>query len=209
VSDDAPTPSPPQPSTNADTVVLPLIIWLLIQLAAIALAASGVRLAAHFPQPPRSLAVHYMLVAQFVGSAVFLPVLFRGWRSWLAIVLAAGPMVMLAAALARTPIGRVMGSWSEVAAWATMLAACRAILPRRLDVLTALAVFLSAGGLLMRYLQLEFRPTAMGWLFPLVVALRFDPPLASTFVPAATSLVILAVIRSFRRKGDQSAAAMR
>jgi hypothetical protein len=212
-------PSPGVPGEGANAVIVPLIVWLLIQLAAIALAASDVRLSAKFPEPPRSLAVHEMLIAQFVGAAIFLPVLLRGWRSWLAIAVAAGPMLMLASTVAGTPVGRVAWLWLEVAAWLMTLAAWRAIAPRRTDIVSAAATFLSAGGLLLWYLHTEFQPGAPApWLrsLPLVSPLNSlgDPspsgsPFPSTFLLAAASLIILAGKPRFRRKSDQPAAPSR
>src|SRR5687768_16676622 len=116
------------PDPRTSVVAVPLMVWLLIQLAAVALAASGVELSASFPRPARSLAVHEMLVAQFVGSAMFVAVLFRGgWRAWLAIVVSAAPMLMLAAWLARLPMARVAALWVHVGTWLTMLALWREV----------------------------------------------------------------------------------
>jgi hypothetical protein len=193
---------------------IPLIVWLLIQLAAIALAASGVALSANFPRPPQSLAVHEMLVVQFVGSAMFLPVLFRGgWRSWLAIVACAGPMLALAAALARMPIARVPVLWVHVAAWVTMLALWSAVAKGRAisSIVAALAMLLSAGGLLVWYLQAEFQGGRDLWFLhflPLPPVLRSlssssTPlsalPLLSTAAASIGALVILAAKTSVRR----------
>ena len=216
--------------------VIPLIVWLLIQLAAIALAASGVALSANFPQPPQSLAVHEMLIAQFVGSAMFLLVLFRGgWRAWIAMVLTAGPMLVLAAWVARMPISRVMLPWGEVGLWLTTLALWSAVVsrrdardpkarglqspgfspgfsPRSSSVLPALALLLSAGGLLWWYLRVEARQSDDLNLLdfvPLASALRHldEPanltPLLSTSVLSAVALVILAVKSSFRRMSER------
>ena len=205
-------------------VVIPVIVWLLIQLAAIALAASGVELSANFPRPARSLAVHEMLIAQFAGSAIFLSVLFRGgWRVWLAIVLTAAPMLMLAGWLAQMPIGRVMWAWGEVGMWLTALALWNAVVsgpgtryenkvPGWLcvgfrSILPALAMLLSAGGLVLWYLHAEFRPATPFPLlrsFPLFSALRrlggLDTtlPLHSTTLMTALALVILATKASLR-----------
>jgi hypothetical protein len=206
-------------------VVIPVIVWLLIQLAAIALAASGVELSANFPRPAPSLAVHEMLVAQFVGAATFLSLLFRGgWRAWLAMVLIAGPMLMLAGWLARMEMPRVMLAWGEVGMWLTALALWNAVVSGlgtpyenkvpgwlRLgfrSILPALAMLLSAGGLVLWYLYAEFRPAQPFPLlrcFPLVAALRrlgglgTTLPLHSTTLMTALALVILAAKASLRR----------
>jgi hypothetical protein len=204
------------------SVAVPLIVWLLVQLAAVALAASGVGLSASVPQP-RSLAVHDMLVAQFVGSAMFAGVLFRGgWRGWLALVVSAAAMLMLAAWLARIPMARVPMLWVHVAAWLTMLALWHAVGSSSssarashsrgfLSVLSALAMLFSGGGLLLWYLQSEFQPDRRLTLLhfvplPALLQSPAEPfaspvvlPLLSTTTLALPAAVILTVNRSFRR----------
>jgi hypothetical protein len=212
VTADSPgSPSTPQVQPEEKpSIATARIVWLLIQLAAVALAASGVPLSADFPRPPQSLAVHEMLIAQFVGSAMFLPVLFRGgWRAWLGMILTAGPMLMLSAWLARMPMTPVLLLWVEVAGWVTTLALWREVTPRRVDVLAALALLLSAGGLLVWYLQAEFQPSVGSGLlrvFLLAATLRTLPdpaadlsPLLSTAIASAVALVILTAKACFRR----------
>jgi hypothetical protein len=217
-----PASEPPETLQREDNppVAVPLIVWLLVQLAAVALAASGVELSANFPRPPQSLAVQEMLVAQFVGSAIFFPVLFRGWRAWAAMVVTAGPMLIVAARLAGAPVARVLPPWVEVSAWVTMLALWRAALVRResdstpgkarglqapglAGAVSAAATLLSAGGLLAWYLHSEFQPERNLLLFPLSATLvafttpgtRFPSPLLSTAALAVAALVILAIRR--------------
>jgi len=218
-------PSPTDRSSSpSSSITIALIVWLLIQLAALALAASGVRLSADFPEPPRSIAVHEMLIAQFVGSAMFLSVLFRGgWRAWLAMVITAGPMLMLAAWVARLPMPAMMLPWGEVGLWLMTLALWRAVVARRnasgakdlgsrsvgsSSVLTAFALLLSAGGLLWWYLHADaglssdLKPLIFA---PLACALhhlgrpRNLAPLLSTGSLSAAGLVILVAKVSLRR----------
>jgi len=221
---DSPGTSAPHASSNdrSSPITIALIVWLLIQLAAIALAASGARLSANFPEPPRSVAVHEMLIAQFIGAAMFVSLLFRGgWRAWLGLVLTAGPMLMLAGWLAAMPIAPVMLAWGEVSLWLTALALWEAVVRRGSEpedqgvkptgvagVLAAVAIGLSAGGLLYTYLRMEFRamPGAeLTALFPLLGALHnltdpFNPsPLLSTAALSAAALAILAAKASRRR----------
>ena len=170
-----------------------------------------------------------MLVAQFVGSAMFFPLLFRGglrgWRAWLAMMLTAGPMLMLAAWLAQVPISRVLVLWVHVAGWVVMLALWGAVARGGMfttskaqglpslgfrNVLHALAMLLSAGGLLLWYLQSEFRPASnplFHHVFPLPALLPHVTdsslilsPLLSTAALSAAAVVILAVNVSRRRK---------
>ena len=213
--------TPQQPDRDNSAFAIPLIVWLLIQLAAVALAASGVELSANFPRPARSMAVHEMLVAQFVGSAMFFHVLFRGgWRGWLAVIVSAALMLVLAAWLARTPMARVPGPWVHVAVWLTMLALWSKV-GRRTEsrgysaTVTAVAMLLSAGGSLFWYLNAEFQgDRAAGWLhlFPLPALLTdlASPstsllllPLLPTATLAVAALVILAATASSRRADQQ------
>jgi hypothetical protein len=198
--------TPPSEPAEKPPIAIVVIVWLLIQLAALALAASGVPLSANFPKPPQSLAVHEMLIAQFVGSAMLLPLLFRarGWRAWLAMVISAGPMLMLAARLTPMSMSHVLVLWLEVAAWLTMLALWRAVVPRDAgSMLAAIAMLLSAGGLLVAYLAAEFQPDRRIPLidaFPLLATLQSMrgpapdlSPLRSTVALSSAALVILAV----------------
>ena len=205
----------PEP-TASRAVAIPLIVWLLLQLAAISLAASRLPLSANYPRPAQGLAVHGILIAQFAGSAVFLPVLFRGWRAWIVMVVTSGLMLVLASTMTAVPLKQVMILWGHVTAWITALAIWRAALPRRTDVLTAIAIFLTAGGLLLAYLHGEFQPAVeTEWLkaFPLDSAMgpiadftRFEPPFPSTSIGLiACGLVILAITRAKRRENDQLA----
>ena len=214
------TSAPPDPSPletqleEKPSLAIPLIVWLLIQLAAIALSAWGVQLSANSPRPPQSLAVHVMLVAQFVGAAILLPVLFRGWRAWLAMVLTPGPMLFLAARMTPLPMSRVPMLWVEVAAWMTALAVWRTVASRSAHIIAALAMLLSAGGLVLWYLRAEFQPTSdldPRTLFPLAATLRrlHDPasrgsPLLSTLAFTAAGLIVLGVNTVKRRKTRRS-----
>jgi hypothetical protein len=225
----APTDSAPRQhdQDKSSSFAIPLIVWLLIQLAAIALAASGVVLSARFPKPPQSLAVHEMLVAQFIGSAMFFSVLFRGgWRGWLAMVVAAAPMLMGAAWLARMPLSRVPGLWVHVGAWLAMLALWSAVgmdrgsrsramhSPALGSVLTAAAMLLSAGGLLVWYLQSEFQPNhdlVPIRILPLPALLQSLTTSSASFVvlpllSTATLVLVAAVIlaaKASRRRANQ------
>jgi len=225
VTADSPGSStPPSPSEEKPSLAIGLIVWLLIQLAAIALAASGVALSADFPRPPQSLAVHEMLIAQFVGSAMFLSVLCRGgWRAWVGMIVTAGPMLMLAAWVAQMPMSRLLLPWGEVGMWVTTLGLWWAALtdrnvregkaggfqpPSVRSVLMPLAVLLSAGGLLTWYLHAEFRPASHFPplnFFPLVAALHRlnDPSISLPLLPTATlpavALAILAGKATFSR----------
>ena len=231
---DPPGTSTPHASSNdrSSPITIALIVWLLIQLAPIALAAAGAGLFANFPEPPQSVAVHAMLIAQFVGSAMFISLLFRGgWRTWLAMVVTTGPMLMVAAWLARMPMSAAMLPWGEVALWLTMLAMWRAVVTQQdgggpkdqelqsrgsSSALAALALLVSAGGLLWWYLRVEARTdSGLNLLscFPLACALHhlggpFNfAPLLSTSALCTGALGILArkasLSRTRRRAGSR------
>jgi hypothetical protein len=206
-------------ASSTPAVAIPLIVWLLIQFAAIALAASRVSLSANYPRPAQSLAVHVVLVAQFVGSAVFLPVLFRGWRALAVMIVTAGLMLVLGSTMTGVPLGRVMVLWGHVALWLAALATWRAAIPRASGAIAAVAIFLTAGGHLLAYLHAEFQPaTVAGWLesLPLLAAIgsiadsaHADSPFPSTSAGlVACGLVILAIMRAKRREIARSAVSL-
>src|SRR5438045_362324 len=95
--------SDPAPMTrDPDNGLRPaaLALWLLVQLASLALSAARVRLAAGWPRPGvESLAVEQLLVVQVIAAALSFPALCAGWRQTLAAALAALPALMLASIL--------------------------------------------------------------------------------------------------------------
>jgi hypothetical protein len=197
------------------SVTVPLLVWLALQLIALALAAARVPFSANFIRPAEVWAVQEMLIVQFVALATLFPFLLRDMRCCLALILASGPMLELAAMLAGTPMTRVIGAWGCLAIWLTGLAAWRAATPSRLHpIAIALANLLTLGGFVFEYLGHEFHlaPPAMGappaiGLLPLPATLRFAADGAPFFLPLLSTaiLALLGVISltAQRRRGDR------
>src|SRR5437763_7314657 len=87
-----PTASPINDSPPK-SITAPLLVWLIVQLLALALAAARVPLSAHFVQPGEALAIEEMLVAQFAASAMLFPFLLRDARCCVAMIVTAAPML--------------------------------------------------------------------------------------------------------------------
>ena len=200
---------PPRQPAEKSTLAVPLTVWLLIQLAALALAASRLPLSAHFARPPQSLALDEMLIAQFVGAALFFPLLFRGWRAWLAMAVSAWPMLMLASTMTAIPAWRVTALWLLPVQWLTALALWRLAAPHRGDVVAAVALMGSAGGLLLAYLQAEFGPSTWGRaldFMPLASLVRHlaDPTLfAAPFLSTGAFAAVAAAVLAFNAHKDR------
>jgi hypothetical protein len=203
--DTSPATSPHNPP---ESVTAPLFVWLMIQLAALALAAARVPLSANFARPAERLATHEMVIVQFVGAALLCPFLLRGPMACLALCLTAGPMLLLAGILSATPIATSLYLWAGCVLWLTALWMWRAATSQRMHApLVAIATLLSAGALLLCYLRAEFGPAGAGGvelhralpLPPLLLALSETrvgiAPLLPTAVIFGISLAFFAVRR--------------
>ena len=192
------------------SISAPLALWLIVQLAALALAAARVPLSAHFVRPGEALAVEEMLVAQFAISAMTFPFLLRDGRCCLAIVLSAAPMLQLAGVLAGAPVARLVGAWTCLAVWLTSLTIWRSALPpRRRPIAIAVANLLTIGGGVFLYLSTEFHrdPFVLARALPLPATLRyfmgverFLLPLSSTSFLAACGVANLLLARRLTRR---------
>jgi hypothetical protein len=100
---------------------LPLLAWLLIQLAALGLAAGRVPLAARFPAAAETFALDEMLVSQVVFAAMLSPVLLKDLASSFASILTSLPFISLSGYLAAATVGGEIRSAIVVAAWLVTL----------------------------------------------------------------------------------------
>lgn len=188
----------------------PVLLWMLIQLAALVLAALRIPLAAKYPQPAESLAVHVLMAAQIGSSALLFPYLMRDWRTVLALMSTTWPFLAAAAALSAVEMTRTAVAAAYVSAWLLGLALWRVALdddrPSRQMFGVAVAACLAMGGASLFYLRLEFAfvDTIVGEsgghftaLTPLVAGLRqltpHDPRAADWIVPAAVCVTALVV----------------
>ena len=119
---------------------LVLLLWLAIQLLALLTAALRVPLSGGYPRPAERLAIDLMLVAQITASAMLLPILLRGWRLWLMVVLTSWPFVQMAGFLSATPWTRVLAAGIYLSVWLTGLAAWNVVLRSRKSRMAGVAI---------------------------------------------------------------------
>ena len=155
-----------------------MAVWILLQLAALALAAGRVPLWAHFPQPGERLAVEMMLVVQVTAGTLLFPLMFRDEEATLATIAAAWPMLALAALLAdANPIATARAG-ALVSVWFVGLALWRMAFPATAQhlILVAVAGLIALGAAACFYFSREFGggpvqfPAALGG--PIVSAIR-------------------------------------
>lgn len=136
----------------------PLFLWLLVQLAGLALAVARVPLAAHFPEPVERLAVGEVLVAQVLGLAMLFPILLRDWLASLAVAASMWPMLLVANLLSDAPLDRVLLAGGYVSLWLAALNVWRTALKSAWSQMIGVSIFglFAAGGPVLWYLGLEF-----------------------------------------------------
>lgn len=181
----------------------PLLVWLLIQLAALMLAAFRVPLAAQYPQPAEFQAVRLMLAAQFVALALLHPWLLRTWATALAVLCTGWVMLNLAALLSAWTLTDVLPVGIFLSIWTVDFALLGRIRrPRWQLAITAIASAYVIGGPLLWYLQLEFASPARSVpslaFGPLLLALstpRHLPPPA--WIEAAAIGFLMVLLRKF------------
>jgi hypothetical protein len=191
----------------------PLISWLLVQGAALAIAAARVPLSAHYPQAGERLAIDLVLAAQIGASAALFPWLMRDRRAVVVTVCAAWPFIAFAAVLSALPPGPTAMVAAFVTGWLVVLAIWNAGLrsPKWRLVASAVAGLASVGGALLWYLRAEFatpgvgNPPANGRYGPVIAAIglaRGEPQHVSTwvFLSVATILGCLLNVRRIRHR---------
>jgi hypothetical protein len=169
---DAPNLAPPhQPAIRPLTG--PLLLWLLIQVAALLLAAARVPLAAQYPAPAEMLAAHVVAVVQVTAAAVLAPYLLRDVAAFAAAVATVWPFLVLAGALSATSSTTLAVAAAYVTAWLVALSAANLALPAPSRHWTvAAATVLTTGAAALGYLNAEFGGAAdHAWV-------RMLPPLA-------------------------------
>lgn len=195
-------------NSAASDPVAPLLIWLAIELAALALAAFRVPLAAVYPQPAEFQAVRNMLAFQFVFATLLFPWLLRSWRIAIPAIFAGCIFLLFAAALSAWELRDVMPAIVLLSLWLVFLTAVNCIcpLPRWRMVLCAIASVYVIGGPLLWYLQLDFGSgpiAATGWAYgPLLPALISpEHPMAQTkwgLVGICAVFGLICLVKSFK-----------
>jgi hypothetical protein len=135
-----------------------LLLWIFLQLLAL---SAG------------TLSVHAILVVQFIAAGMFFSYLLRDLRFAGMMILSAGALLALAANRARVPIGNCIVPWICLAIWVTVLTFAAKLPAKHHSTLIAIAMLLTAGGLVLWYVASEFGGNAAVARFsPLVLTLR-------------------------------------
>jgi hypothetical protein len=142
-----------------------LALWLLVQLAVLALAAGRVSLSARFPEPAEQAATMEMLVAQIALACLLFPALFRTGSHWLLATASVWIMLRLAALLGGESTTGVYAAASYVTCWLATLAIWRLVLrSERWQLIAAAAAALWAiGGPILLYLHAEYGGASQIW----------------------------------------------
>ena len=168
----------------AASATAPLIVWLILQLLVLGIATLRIPLAARYPEPAETLALHLMLSAQGVGAAMMFPFLLRDARCAVQVLAAAVPFQLAAAHLAGRGVWESIDAMLFVDAWILTLAIWSAAL--RSDRLRAIGVCvatcLTLGGGILQYIRGEFASDSN--------SVRFEEitPLASTVAAIQNTL---------------------
>jgi hypothetical protein len=127
-----------------------LLVWILIQLGALALAVSGKGLWAHHPVPRESLAVQEMLVIQIAGMGMLFPILLANFLTMIAAVVLVWPFLQFAGILSGTAETQIIYASLYVSVWIAGLWLCR-----DLKFGIVFAELFTLGGAIFWYLYLE------------------------------------------------------
>jgi len=160
-------PQPDRPATFSRSLAS-LGLWLIIQLAALLLPMTQLRLADQYPRPPERLALAQMLTIQIVFSAMLFPLLMPSRQATVLVILSTLPMIQLAGMLAAQPPATILAGAAYVSIWLACLGLGSAALRYRKARLWAVAVATSLAliGPLLAYLRLEFAASSTPSHFP-------------------------------------------
>jgi hypothetical protein len=144
-----------QPS--GDATLPAMIVWLCVQMIALALPAARALLWARFPSPAEQLAAHVMIITQIASSSLLCPLLFRSLRSAGFVMALALPFGQLSGVIAAHPPSRVAAASAYVFAWQlTLTMWCIRRTMRFGLAVSVVASLISLGGALGWYLQDSF-----------------------------------------------------
>lgn len=160
-------PQPDRPATLSRPLAS-LGLWLIIQLAALLLPVTQLRLADQYPRPPERLALAQMLTIQIASSAMLYPLLMPSRQVAVLVILSALPMIQLAGMLAAQPPATILAGGVYVSIWLACLGLANTALRHRKARLWAVAVTTSLAliGPLLAYLHLEFAVSSTPSHFP-------------------------------------------
>jgi hypothetical protein len=191
----------PRPRHLDATLWLALLIWLIVQLAAIGLCAARFSLWARAPQAMEQLALAVLLAVQVGAASLIFTHLLSNGRGLILAIASAWPMAELASFLSDTPWLPFLRGESFVTVWLISLWLWRKAFPKPQHhlLLTATASLVSFGAPILWYLRADFRTDSATirfdslWHFgPMcgAVAQLFSPPELRAWV--ALAIVFLA-----------------
>jgi hypothetical protein len=147
-------------TTSAVGFSFPLILWLVLQLATIALTTSRTPLWANYPKTSEQLTLKALLVTQIVSAALLFPFLLRSVGSTIATLATSLPFMLVAAGISSTAISQTLWAAAYVGGWIISLAAWVPNL--RSDGLKrgaiALATCIALAGPALTYLRADYGP---------------------------------------------------
>ncbi len=174
--------SRPPELTPAFAAPGPLLLWLLIQLAALLLATLRVPLAASGPEPADLYALHIVVIVQIATAAALFPALMRDWVTTTMVICSTWPFQLAGGYLAALAPSRIASVAAYVATWLLALAIVGRALKGNRSRLLASSIVLSyvLGDVLLRYVRVEFA-TGNGWSWlgswpaasPIAIALQW------------------------------------
>jgi hypothetical protein len=184
----------------------PLLLWLLIQLLALTLAAARVKLWARFSTAGEVYALDELIVAQFLASSLLFPFLCRSSRSALAMTLSSVPMIALAGFLSWSTLEQCGWIALNLALWLAALGTWwRVVEGSPFDLIAvAIASVMNIAGPIVVYLSTESRGADLSKCaacIPVLAALRiYHFGSISTLLPCgillATGLIAYAAKRA-------------
>lgn len=195
-------------SSASRSFTAPLFLWLLVQLAALGIAAARLPFCAGLHRTVEQYAIGEMLAMQIVAASMLFPFLLRDWRSTLALIVTSAPYLLMAGFLSATPLATLTVLWIYLTLWLLTLALWRSVLlPRRFLPAIAIVNLLVLGIPICHYLHAEYSTGAWPlWLTgatPLTAALtliaspRLIPPL---WLPVVILLFAGAALRLHRAR---------
>lgn len=138
----------------------PLLVWLIVQLGALALGAAGVPLSARDVLPVEALSFEVMLVTQAGVAALLWPWAFGDVRRGVAVIATALPFTLAAGLLSATQPNEVLAAALLLIVWLASLALMPASCgPLTTTITRAALVLFAAGGAIATYLRAEFIAT--------------------------------------------------
>jgi hypothetical protein len=148
-------------SRRADDVgVLPALVWLLLQLLPLLLAANRVQLWARVERPVETHALTMLLATQAIASSLLFPWLMHNVRVTVLTLLSSMPFVHLAGVMSQATGAQVLGAAATMTVWLGSLAAWRVVLDGRLKRMVGIAIgsCITVGTPIAAYLRAEFAP---------------------------------------------------